>query len=165
MSVFKNINGFAGKYEKLDKFAIFCAVHLLPTMLAFLLLVAAVKHNFQMFLYPTLTGLFSAFVVSKIIYIFYKEKRPARLKDTKLLIPIPKNPSFPSRHASLVFGLSFCLFFYNEFLAIIFLLCSCLVAMARVFCGVHWFRDVLAGMIIGFGSAILMYALLNYINL
>ncbi len=163
MSAFKNINGFAGKSKVLDTFAVFCAIYLLPLMIIGLLIFGVLKRNLEMFFYPLLAGLFSAFVVSKIVYIFYKEKRPAKLKNTNLLISIPKNPSFPSRHASLVFGMSFALFFYGQFLAIIFLVLSCFVGLARVFCGVHWLRDILGGVVAGLFSAIIIYYLLTYL--
>ena len=113
-----------------------------------------------MFIYPFFSGLFAAFVITKIIYLFYKEERPAELRSAKVLIPVPKNPSFPSRHAALLFGTSFYLFFYSVPLAILFVVCSCLVGVARVFCGVHWFRDILGGILSGAFSAIIIYYLL-----
>lgn len=164
-SVFKNINRFAGKSKILDIFAIFCAKHLLYLMLVFLLLFAYVINNWRVFLFPFLSGLFGAFVIDKLVYIFYKEKRPAELKSTNILISVPRNPSFPSRHASLVFGVSFSLFFYNFPLAIVFIICSCFVGIARVFCGVHWFRDILGGALAGLISALIINGLLNYIKI
>jgi len=164
-SVFKNINRFANKSKLLDGFAVFCARCLLYLMILFLLVFAFIIHNWYMLFYPLLSGLFAAFVINKIIYVFYKKQRPAELKTAKILIPVPKNPSFPSRHASLLFGISFYLLFYNTLLAIIFIICSCFVGVARVFCGVHWFRDILAGALVGSISALIVYSLLNYINL
>jgi undecaprenyl-diphosphatase len=163
-SVFKNINNLAGKSKLLDAVAIFCARYFLYLMLGVLFIFSFVINNWRIFFVPFLSGLFAAFIVSRAIYLFYLEKRPAELKSTTILIPVPKNPSFPSRHALLLFGISFCVFFYNEQLAIIFLICSCFVGMARVFCGVHWFRDIIAGAFIGFLSAIAVYSLLNYLN-
>lgn len=159
-SVFRNINRFANQSKVIDAFAVFCARYLLYLMLIFLLLFASIIHNWHIFFYPLLSGLFAAFVINKIIYFFYKEQRPAEFKNTKILIPVPKNPSFPSRHASLLFGISFYLFFYNTPLAVFFIICSCLIGIARVFCGVHWFRDILAGAFIGFVSTIIIYYLL-----
>jgi undecaprenyl-diphosphatase len=164
-SVFKNINRFANKSKLLDGFAIFCARYLIYVLLFFLFLFAFFTGNWQIFVYPFLSGLFAAFVLDKIIYFFYKEHRPAELKNSIILIPVPKNPSFPSRHASLAFGISFCLLFYNFPLAIIFLILSCFIGVARVFCGVHWFHDILAGVFVGFISALTFYGLLNYFGL
>jgi undecaprenyl-diphosphatase len=158
-SVFKNINQFANKSKLLDGFAIFCALYLLYLLIMFLFLFAFFSNNWQIFVYPLLSGLFSAFVINKIIYIFFKERRPAEFKNTNILIGVPKNPSFPSRHSSLLFGMSFLLFFYSLPLAIFFIVCSSLVGISRVFCGVHWFRDILAGVFVGLISALLIHFL------
>ena len=160
-SIFKDINQFAGKWKLLDSFAIFCAKYLLYLMVASLLLVAVNMHSRGIFFYPFLSGLSAAFIINTVIYFFYKRNRPAELKSTKTLISVPENPSFPSRHAALTFGVSFYLFFYNSQLAIIFLICSCIVGIARIFCGVHWFLDILGGIVSGLLSAIIIYYLLT----
>jgi len=162
-SVFRNINRFAGKLKLLDAFAIFCARYLLYLLMIFLLAVAIAANNWRVFFYPLLSGSFAAFVLNKIIYIFYKGHRPAVFQGVKVLILVPKNPSFPSRHASLLFGMSFYLFFYNAPLATIFLIFSCIVGVARVFSGVHWFRDIVAGAFMGFISALIVNGILNNI--
>lgn len=159
ISIFKNINRFAGKSKPLDWFAIFCARYLIYISVVFLFGSAVYSHSKGLFVYPLLSGLCAAFIFDKIIYVFYREHRPAELKTSNVLIPVPKNPSFPSRHASLLFGISFYLFFYNIPLAIVFVICSCLVGIARVFCGVHWFRDILAGAFVGFLSAQIVFGL------
>jgi len=163
-SVFKNINRFASKSKLLDAFEVFCAKHLLYVLMVFLLVFSCFVNDLKIFFYPLLSGLFSAFVITKIIYILYKEKRPANLKGSTVLIKVPSNPSFPSRHAALIFGMSFCLFFFNDNLAIIFLIFSCFIGIGRVFCGVHWFRDIIAGALVGFLSSLVIYSLFNYLN-
>jgi len=164
-SVFRNINRFASRSKLLDAFAVFCAKYLLYLLIAFLLLDAVAVHNWRLFFCPLLSGLFAAFIINNIIYIFYKEHRPAKLESTKILISVPKNPSFPSRHASFIFGMSFYLFFYSMPLAVFFIACSCFVGISRVFSGVHWFHDILAGAFVGFASALIVYGLLNHIIL
>jgi len=158
-SVFKNINQFAGRYKFLDILAIFCAKYLLYLLVLFLIIFALIVNKWEVFLYPLFSGLFGVFVIDKIIYFFYKKRRPAELPTSKVLIRVPRNPSFPSRHASISFGISFFLLFYNIPLALIFLVCSFLVSIARVFCGVHWFRDVLAGALVGLISSLVIYRL------
>lgn len=164
LSVFKNINRLAGKSKLLDVFEIFCARRLIYLMVLSLFVLALFYHSRGIFVYPLLSGLCAAFVFDKIICFFYKEQRPAELKGTNVLIPVPRNPSFPSRHASLAFGMSFYLFFYSLPVAVIFIICSCLVGFARVFCGVHWFRDILGGIVSGFLSSLAVYYLIGLIR-
>jgi undecaprenyl-diphosphatase len=162
ISIFRNINSFAGKWRFLDASAVFCARILPYFMVIFLAIFYVFTKNIFIFFYALLSGLFARFVINQIIYLFYKEKRPAQFGGTRVLIPVPRYPSFPSGHASFFFGISFYLLFYSIPLAIVFIVCSCLMGIARVFCGVHWFRDILAGVLVGFLSAAVIYGLLNY---
>ncbi len=163
-SVFKNINRLAGRSKLLDIFEIFCARQLIYLMVSGLFISAIFFHSRGLFAYSLLSGLCAAFVFGKIVQFFYKEQRPAEFKGTNVLISVPKNLSFPSRHASLAFGISFHLFFYSFPLAIIFIICSCLVGIARVFCGVHWFRDIIGGVVAGLLSSFVVYYLIMLIK-
>ena len=159
-SVFKTINPFADRWKALDSAAIFCARFLPYLMMIFLFISAIISNRISLFLYPLLSGLFSRFVIGEAIYLVYKKDRPATIKGVNVLIPVPKTPSFPSGHASFFFGLSFMLFSRNVELAILFLACTCLVTISRVFSGVHWFKDILGGMLFGAISALVVYYLL-----
>jgi undecaprenyl-diphosphatase len=163
ISVFKNINRFAGQNKQLDLFAIFCARYLPYFLVLFLLIFSIVNKKWEIFVYPVVSALFARLVIDNLIYYFYKEVRPAYLKTVNLLIPIPKNPSFPSSHATVFSAISFTLIFYNLNLGIAFLCLSFLIGISRVFCGVHWFRDILGGFAAGLFSAIIVYYLLNLI--
>ena len=158
-SVFKNINRFAGKSKLLDVFAIFCA-RLLPYLLViFLFFYSIWAANFYLFVLAVLSGLSARFVINELVYLFYKEQRPALTEKTKTLIPVPKNYSFPSGHSSFFFGISFFLFFNDFYLGATFIALSFMVGVARVFCGVHWFRDILGGCAAGLLSALVIHYL------
>lgn len=157
----KKINSFAGRWKWLDVLAIFCAKYLPYLLLAILIIFSVLNRRYYILFYPLLSAFFAIFVVNKLIYLFYKEARPSELKETKTLISVPKNPSFPSRHAAFFFAASFSLFLYDVFLFQVFILCSCIIGVARVFTGVHWLKDILGGVITGFLSAIIVYYLFN----
>jgi len=159
-SIFRTINPFAGRWRALDFVAIFFARFLPYLMMVFLFGAAVWASRISLFLYPLLSGLFSRFVFGEATYIFYRKDRPATIDGSNVLIPVPRTPSFPSGHASFFFGLSFMLFSRSASLAVIFLICTCLVTISRVFSGVHWFKDILAGMIFGALSALIVYYLL-----
>jgi undecaprenyl-diphosphatase len=161
IAVFKNINRFADKSRFLDLSAIFFGRIAPYLMVIFLFGYSIYVANIYLFIYAMISGLSARFIINELVHLFYKEERPAYLKETKVLIPVPKNYSFPSGHASFLFGMSFFVFFYNINLAIIFVLFSFLVGFARVFCGVHWFRDILGGFFAGFLSVIIVHYLLT----
>jgi undecaprenyl-diphosphatase len=164
ISVFKNINHFAKRWKIIDALAVFCARILPYLMVIFLFFYSVCVSNFYLFFYAILSGLFARFIMNELVHLFYKRQRPAYLEQTKILIPVPKNYSFPSGHSSFLFGVSSFLLFYNIYLSITFVFLSLLVGIARVFCGIHWFRDILAGALSGFVSALLLQGLLVHIK-
>ena len=158
--LFNWINNFAKKYKWLDFLGIFFARHLPFLMIIFLAGFAFLSQNFGIVFYPLALGLFSRFIVNEAVYFFYKRKRPAYLDEAKVIIPVQKHPSFPSGHASFFFAISFSLLFLNIFLGFIFVVCFALNGIARIFCGIHWPTDILAGAAAGSISSILMYFLI-----
>jgi len=162
-SVFRNINRFVGKSKLLDGGAIFFARILPYIMVVFLFFYSLYIGNIYLFISPMLSGIFARVIFKEGIHFFFKVQRPSGMEGTKVLIPVPKSYSFPSGHATFFFGISFFLFFYSIQLAIIFMIASCLIGTARVFCGVHWFRDIVAGAVVGGVSAIVIHQLIKYI--
>jgi undecaprenyl-diphosphatase len=159
-SVFKNINRFVGKSKTLDYSAIFLARFLPYLLVVFLFLYSLRARDINLFVFPVISGVLAR-LLNEVVHIFYKEQRPASLSEAKVIIPVPKSLSMPSGHASFFFAMSFMTFFYNIPLAVIFIICSCLIGIARVFCGVHWFRDIIAGTVMGFISSLIVLGLVN----
>ncbi|MCX6719619.1 MAG: phosphatase PAP2 family protein, partial [Candidatus Staskawiczbacteria bacterium] len=52
-------------------------------------------------------------------------------------------------HASFYFALSTIVYYYNKKLGIFFYVCSIFIVLSRIFAGVHWPSDILAGAILG----------------
>lgn len=106
------------------------------------------------------------YVLSVIFKNFIKRERPL---DS--LIPIPSDYSFPSGHTmcSVAFY-GFLIYLVNKYvknkilkviLNVLFVLSIVLVAFSRLYLGVHYFSDVIMGILLGILS-LLMY--INYVK-
>lgn len=67
---------------------------------------------------------------------------PLQKKDTQ-------GKSFPSRHAFSAAILSISFYFLNPHLGLLFILFSIIIGLCRIFMGVHWIKDVIAGLLFG----------------
>jgi len=159
-TLFYRINGWAGKYPWLDLLAAFCARWLGYMLVICLTLFSLVAGNISMLIFPVLAGFIARFAINEPIYFFWQRKRPPQTVPTTLLIPQPLHPSFPSSHAGFFFAFSCTLLLFNVPLAIIFLIISCIVVFFRIFCGVHWPLDILAGILSGIISFLITWGLL-----
>lgn len=66
------------------------------------------------------------------------------------------DPSFPSDHASVAFAIAFAVFLFDRVVGLIFLGAAFIIGAGRVFIGAHYPADVLAGSLVGLGSALLL---------
>jgi undecaprenyl-diphosphatase len=69
------------------------------------------------------------------------------------------DPSFPSDHSSAAFAIAFAVFFFDRLVGSIFLAAAVLVGAGRVIVGAHYPLDVLAGVLVGLGSALVVVRL------
>lgn len=161
--IFTKLNQFAGKNELIDKIAVFFAEYF-GYFLVFILLVALIR-NFKKFWPMVFQALLSAvtarFLIVEIIRLAFFRARPFVDYDVFLLFPHPASSSFPSGHAAFFFALSAIVYFYNKKSGKSFLIASFLIAISRVFSGVHWPFDILAGMLIGIFTAWLIHKFLS----
>lgn len=66
------------------------------------------------------------------------------------------DPSFPSDHASASYAIAFTVLMFDRVAGSIFLAAATLIGVGRVFIGVHYPADVLAGALVGLGAALLV---------
>lgn len=158
--VFKSINGYAKKSRMLDLFAIFCADYLGYIMLVVLAFWAFKTRNLALLFIPVSAGLFTRFFINEIIYAFYQRKRPLEVLTINSLIKKPYHPGFPSGHSSFFFSVAFAIFFFSFHLALVFTLAMILVCIARIFCGVHWPLDIIAGAVLSLATNLLILLVL-----
>ena len=158
--LFQQINQFAGNWVCLDSFAIFFAKYFEYILIVSVFLVplfykkAGGKVIFQSFL----AAILARFGIVEIIRHFFPRARPFVENHVNLLISQnPNEPSFPSGHAAFYFALSTIVYSYNKKAGILFFIVSFLIVVSRVFVGVHWPSDILAGAMVGIFSGWLVY--------
>ncbi|MFH1867037.1 MAG: phosphatase PAP2 family protein [Patescibacteria group bacterium] len=150
-SFFSLINGLANKSIALDYLGIFFASWAIILLVVWYL--AAIwhghpKHRVSNFVMVFLTlGL--VYAINFIIGYIWFEPRPFVSHKVNLLINIPLSAkSFPSDHAALAFVLAVGLWQLNRKWLLAFIIAS-IIALARVYVGVHYFSDVVVGALIG----------------
>ena len=158
--LFNLINQFAGRWVWLDYVAMFCADYLGYVLLLLLLVLLAVNYKkyWKMIIEAVIAAAITRFVLADFIRWLWFKPRPFVAENfIPLIDQSPKEAAFPSGHASFFFALSTIVYFYNKKLGILFYVASFFIVISRVFVGVHWPLDILAGAILG----ILMGWILN----
>ncbi|NCC54648.1 MAG: phosphatase PAP2 family protein [Erysipelotrichia bacterium] len=85
-----------------------------------------------------------------LIKSIFRRKRPFEIyDDITIFIPEPYGSSFPSGHSATGFCCAVVIAYYNSTLGIIALTLAALIAFSRMYLRVHFFSDVMVGMIVG----------------
>jgi undecaprenyl-diphosphatase len=77
-------------------------------------------------------------------------------RQTLLLVKHGADNSFPSDHTSVAFAVAFAVLVFHRRLGALLVLLAAAVGIDRIFVGVHYPVDVLAGMLVGLGAALLV---------
>ena len=110
-----------------------------------------------------LSGLVAAgtgLLISQVVSNLWARERPAiaHPNDTLLLVPPSHEPSFPSDHATAAFAIAFSVAFVGgRRTGALFLAAASVLALSRVFVGLHYPGDVAGGALIGLVSALLVF--------
>lgn len=161
--IFKFINGFAAKWWPLDWLGILLANYLpfvlVGLALYFLFKEKSRQRRIYLFSLASLSVILSRGIITELIRFIYSRPRPFEVLQTNLLISQESGGSFPSGHATAFFALFFALYYFakqnNWKMNSIWWSLGIVLAMlpARVFVGVHWSSDLIAGALIGLASA------------
>lgn len=152
----RTINGWAGANPALDALMSFVALYS-PEILAALLLYVYFAPNARRrerrhrAIHAGLAGLIAVGFSGLIGQLWYRPRPFVALPATvHLLIHHAPDSSFPSDHATLAFAIATVLAGLGPLWGWLLVAFGALVAVARVFVGVHWPTDVLAGALLGF---------------
>ena len=164
--VFFWINGLAGHFSPLDH-AITWLVsdYLIPVGMALGLVVLwfaerddrAQRKRQQLGVFVALTAMALSSLVVLIVNAIFFRPRPFVGHDVTLLFYQPTDSSFPSNAVAAAFAIAAAVWGVNRRVGVLFFLGAGTYSFARVFAGVHYPADVLAGIAIAFVITFLVF--------
>ncbi len=161
-SIFRALN-LAGTNALLDVLMVFFTDLALPYVLALLVVPLWWKgHREQAF--DLLVLLAVVLVVTEVLKYAFDRARPCDvLPNVNVLTPnacaLEGDPAFPSGHASRIFGVAAFLAVYFRWpVKVSAFVLAVLAGISRVYLGVHWPSDVIAGALVGIALALLFVA-------
>lgn len=168
--LFQQINGLAGQWAALDWLGVFLASYLQYAVALGLLVFwfwgksreERIKNLYQAGVALAAVAL-SRLVLTEIIRWAWLRPRPFVDHAVNSLLAHENTGSFPSGHAAFFFALAGAVYFWGEKRAGWWLFGSAaLISLARVFVGVHYPLDILAGAVVGIFSGWLVVKIYNW---
>jgi undecaprenyl-diphosphatase len=111
------------------------------------------RRNVAPFLFVAATALLSNLVVTGLKHAVGRDRPPAVILDPEPLLEVPTTSSFPSGHAATSFACALVLSRFGPRLTIPLFILAALIAFSRVYVGVHYPFDALAGAVLGLALA------------
>jgi undecaprenyl-diphosphatase len=156
---FNLLNQYASRSAILDGLAIFFAHWSAYLIIAgFLIFLWRKKvrgrEKIKIFLAAFFSAVISRFGFVTLIRVLHFRARPfLSLHVNQILDHSSAEASFPSGHAAFFFAFSLTVYYYNKKLGLLFLAVIILMVLGRIFVGIHYPADVIAGAAIGIFSA------------
>ena len=162
--IFYAIQRLVGLSPVLDAIGIFCA-SVLIWIEAAAVIVFFIKDRRRSWAFASaiVSGSLACLVSEGIGLIYFRPRPFAELAAAYLLInKSVLDKSFPSDHATIAFAAAGAIYFVNRRWGGALLAMAALIALGRVFVGVHYPSDVVAGALLGFVCAFLVHRLIHY---
>ncbi len=162
--LFQLINNLAGRNDFLDGLMrLLVNDYFLTTTMSLILVILwfegqdqSQRERNQRAVLRAIIALFAANIVLKLCNLIYFRPRPFIDHEVNLLFYRPTDSSFPSNPATVGFSLATAIWMYNRQLGALLLVLATLLGLSRIYCGVHYPLDVIAGALLGALSAYLM---------
>jgi undecaprenyl-diphosphatase len=165
--VFLWVNGWVGTYSLIDRVAEWVVSdYLVPACLALALIGLwftgqdkLVRQRHQIGVFVALSSMAISSLAVFIANAMYFRDRPFIDHDVSLLFYRPTDSSFPSNVAAAAFGIAFAVWGVNRRVGLALIALAALLGLARVYAGVHYPLDIVAGALIGGVVAFLVFGL------
>lgn len=165
------INALIGMSKTLDRFMIFSARWLIFIFMAVIIgwLLFSETEQLFYFIFTLGTGILASLVFNWTVALFMRKPRPVVEfpKITQLVKPHQTFKSFPSDHTTIAFTLALIVVFIGigQILEIIFLSIASLIALSRIYVGVHFPRDILGGIVMAFIISSISFWLATHVTI
>lgn len=155
--LFQLINGFAGRIPSLDGLMRLLVNDYFPTTAMSLFLVdlwfegrtQSQREQNQRAVLQAVIALGLANAIVKLCNLVYFRPRPFASHEVNLLYYRPSDPSFPSNPAAVGFSLATAIWLSNPQAGAVPFCLAASWAVSRIYCGVHYPSDVVAGALLG----------------
>ncbi len=161
--IFQQINGFANTSKIIDFVGVFFADYLLYVIAIFFLVLLFVNKARLMTISVGISVFLSRYIIAEPIKRIFHIARPYVSVDgvKKIVEENADYYSFPSGHTAIFFAIAMAVFYFNKKWGIVAFVIAILVGVSRIYVGVHWPLDVVAGALIGILSGIIVNSLIK----
>ena len=165
-TLFNFIHALAGKSGFFDAAGVFFAeyVSYFVVIAALIFLFASKqewRERFTNTAFLMLSLVLARGILTPLLKFFVDRPRPYEALSFSPLLSSLDSAAFPSGHATFFFALGMAIFLILRSTGWWFLGAAFLIGLARVFVGVHWPIDIVAGALIGIASALFVKEILK----